>query len=189
MPTKLKVASTASVGIPLAGVLGAALLYKALSHSTKGTANDARQERAMRLAGEADRRAGVNASLRGGARLDPVAQSIYNNEYAANSDPGDWYMFDKGAAAHMVSAGRLMAKQAGIGGAVMGAAKAVGSAIKPGFKTKALIGAGVLGTGLAAAKIGKGVYNYGMKPEEPHVQGGPGANAPTYANQYGVPVM
>lgn len=176
-----------SVGVPLAGLLGAALLYKTLTGGTNKDKAEAQQARALHMAKAEQSNAGVNASLRGGARLDPVAQGIYNNEYAANSDPGDWYMFDKGAAAHMVEAGRLMAKQAGIGGAVMGAAKSLGGALKPGWKTKALIGAGVVGTGLAAAKGGKALYNFGMKPDDPHRQGGYGAARPAYSNQFGVP--
>jgi hypothetical protein len=191
-------------GLPLAALVGGALLYHGMRNGqrrdlARGTAvQDARQ------VAVAQRNAGMNAALRGGAQLEGPGSVIYNNERAANSDIGDLYMFDKGASALMSAAGELLAKQAGIGGMALSALgklnKAPDLAVKAtqwagkntlgklpsmGWKGTAAVGAGLLGAGYAAAKGGKALYNYGMRPAEAHALGGHHAELPQYVNQYG----
>lgn len=209
--TREKVAegwSPMSGGLPLAALVGGALLYQGIRRSQrKGLARDVAAQDA-RQAAEAQRNAGMNAALRGGAQLDVPGSVIYNNERASSGDIGDMYMFDKGAAALMQESGRLLAKQAGIGGMAMGALGAlkgapsamvkgvqwagrntIGRLPSVGLKGTLAIGAGLAGTGYLAAKGGKALYNFGMRPAEPHALGGHHAELPQYVNQYGQPGM
>lgn len=112
LSTKTAEWSPTKGGLPLAALAGGLLLYHGLKGSQQRDQADAvRQDYAQR-AGHASNNAGVVASLRGGAPLDSVGSVIYNNERAASGEIGDTFMFDKGAAAHIVEAGRLLAKSA-----------------------------------------------------------------------------
>lgn len=192
-------------GLPLATLAGGLLLYHGLKGSQQNDLSQESARRDMQRAGEARSNAGVVSSLRGGSPLDPVGAAIYNNERAASGDIGNTFMFDKGAAIHIVQAGRALAKQAGIGGALLGAVnKLPNAALKgvqavakpvvsrlpsPGMGTKLLGGAAALGVGYGALKAGKGLYNYGMQPSAPMERGGHNAPLPGFVNQFGVPEM
>jgi hypothetical protein len=181
-------------GLPLAALAGGLLLYHGLKGGQQRTQAGAERQNLEQRMGNAANNAGVVASLRGGAPLDSVGSAIYNNERAASGEIGDAFMFDKGAAAHVVEAGRLLAKNAGIGGAVLGGIKSLATAgaakiPKIGLGTKLLAGGAALGAGYGAMKAGKGLYNYGMKPAETRTLGGHNAGLPQYANQFGVPEM
>jgi hypothetical protein len=178
-----------SGGVPLAALVGGALLYSGMHRGAKrDAATTAAREEANR-AFESNRFAGTDASLRGGAPLSPVGSSIYNNERADSNAVGDMSMFDKGASVAGVAAGRILAKQAGIGGAVMGGVKALGNAIKPGWKTKALVGAGALGAGYLATKGLRAANNFMQAPSGVQEWGGHNAALPTGVSQFGVPTM
>jgi hypothetical protein len=174
------------------------------------TAGQARVD-AIRAAA-AQRNSGVVNTLRGGASMDPVGASIYNNERASSADIGDTLMFDKGAMVKLQAACTALVKQAGIGSMAAGALGKINhlpdllgkplsvlgkgavkgvNAVTPNLSTgtKAMLGAGALATGYGAYKAGKGIYNYGMQPSAPHSQGGHAAGVPQYSNQFGVPVM
>jgi hypothetical protein len=181
-------------GLPLAALAGGLLLYHGMKGSQQRDQVGAEQQALAQRANTAANNAGVVASLRGGAPLDSVGSAIYNNERAASGEIGDSFMFDKGAAAHIVEAGRLLAKRAGIGGAVLGGIKNLAGAgmakiPKVGLGTKLLAGGAALGAGYGAMKAGKGLYNYGMKPAETRTLGGHNAGLPQYTNQFGVPEM
>lgn len=181
-------------GVPLAALAGGLLLYHGLKRGRGQDQQLADRQALLQRANNAVNNAGLVSSLRGGAPLDSVGSAIYNNERAASDTIGDTFMFDKGAAAYIVESGRLLAKSAGIGGGLLQGAKNV---IKPitsrlprvGLGTKAVAGLGALGLGYGAMKAGKGLYNYGMKPEETRTWGGYNAKLPQYTNQFGVPEM
>lgn len=208
LPTKQAEWSPMKGGLPLAALAGGFLLYQGLKSKQRQDQAGAVQKGLDQRASNAAHNAGVVSSLRGGAPLDSVGAAIYNNERAASGEIGDTFMFDKGAAASIVESGRLLAKHAGIGGAVLGALgkmnqlpgaalKGVQAVTKPvvsrlpsmGLGTKAVLGAGALGVGYGAMKAGKGLYNYGMKPTETRTWGGHHAALPQYTNQFGVPEM
>lgn len=195
-------------GLPLAALVGGMLL---LHGARKGVGNDVNAAHARAAAvqnTEVGRLAGTASALRGGAPLDPMAGALYQSERADSSSPGDLSMFDKGAAAHGVRAGRALAKSAGIGSLAMKGLGALNKApnalvsgaqklVKPvvgampslSLGQKALVGGAALGTGLLAAKAGKKAVSFGMEPAEPKVEGGPAAPMPSYVNQYGVPTL
>ena len=195
-------------GLPLAALVGGMLLYHGMKRGVDDDITDAKGMQNIKRVAEAQRNAGTNAALRGGARLDPMGSLLYQNERADNAIPGDFSMFDKGAAAHLIEAGRTLAKQAGIGAMAMkglgainkapdlllrgaqAVAKPVVSALPgPGLKTKALIGATALGGGLLAAKAGKKALEFGMKPAQEQRLGGPSSGLPSYVNEWGQPTM
>lgn len=176
-------------GLPLAALVGGALLYSGMHRGAKQDAaqNEVKQE--ANRAFEANRFAGTDAALRGGVPLSPVGSSIYNNERADSNALGDMSMFDKGASIAGLEAGRILAKQAGIGGAVLGGVKALGKAITPGWKSKALFGAGALGAGYLGAKGLRAAGNFMNTPSEEQRLGGHNAALPTGVSQFGVPTM
>jgi hypothetical protein len=187
-------------GLPLAALVGGTLLYHGLHKSNQNAQaqQGLRQDYARGAA--ANRLSGTDAALRGGVPLDPGGAALYRNERADSNTPGDFSMFDKGAAAIAEDAGRLLAKQAGIGGAVMSGLKAGGSALSkgigaaksaltPGMGTKLLAGGALVGGGLLAAKAGKSAYNYGMAPTQERTLGGHNAELPSSVNQFGQVVM
>jgi hypothetical protein len=178
-----------SGGLPLAALVGGALLYSGMRRGAKRDAATTMARQDANRAFESNRFAGTDASLRGGAPLSPVGSAIYNNERADSNAVGDMSMFDKGASAAGVVAGKMLAKQAGIGGAVLGGVKALGNAIKPGWKTKALLGAGAVGTGLLAAKGLRSANNFMQTPSEAQTLGGHNAALPTGVSQFGVPTL
>lgn len=187
-------------GLPLAALVGGALLYHGLHKSNQNVqANQGLQQEFAR-ANESNRLSGTDAALRGGVPLDPGGAMLYRNEQANSNVPGDFSMFDKGAAVYAVEAARVLAKHAGIGGAVLGGIKAGGgalakgfgaakSALTPGIGTKLLAGGALVGGGLLAAKAGKAAYNYGMAPAREETLGGHNAALPSAVNQYGQVVM
>lgn len=204
--------SHSRLGLPLAVLAGGTLLYHGLRKGRQrdATADQARDQ-AVRDAA-AQRNAGVVGTLRGGSPLNPAGAAIYNNEMAQSADIGDTLMFDKGAMAQLQRTCTAVSKQAGIGGAVLGAVSkvnrlpdllgkplgAVGRTAVKGMKaitpsmgtgTKLMLGAGAAGLGYGAYKAGKGVYNYGMQQNSPHTRGGHAAHLPMYSNQFGVPTM
>lgn len=77
----------------------------------------------------------------------------------------------------------------GLADAAKGAVGAVGKALSPGWKAKALIGAGTIGAGVAAYKGMQGARNYMSEPghEAQHW----GSNRPVMHNvsEYGAPVF
>jgi len=176
-------------GLPLAALVGGALLYSGMHRGARQDAaqNEAKQE--ANRAFEANRFAGTDAALRGGVPLSPVGSSIYNNERADSNVLGDMSMFDKGASVAGTMAGKILAKQAGIGSAILGGTKALGNAIKPGWKTKALIGAGALGAGYMATKGLRAANNFMQTPAGTQELGGHNAALPTGVSQFGVPTM
>jgi hypothetical protein len=178
-----------SGGLPLAALVGGALLYSGMHRGARQDAaqNEVRQD--ANRAYQANRFAGTDAALRGGVPLSPIGGSIYNNERADSNAVGDMSMFDKGASAAGLAAGKILAKQAGIGGAVLGGVKALGNAVKPGWKTKALLGAGALGAGYAATKGLRAANNFMQAPSGPREWGGHNAALPTGVSQFGVPTM
>jgi hypothetical protein len=195
-------------GLPLAALIGGMLLYKGMKGSVDQGLDEAKDRHNMKRLGEAQRNSGTIAALRGGAPLDPMGNLLYQNERADSAIPGDVELFSKGAAAHAEAIGRLLAKTAGIGGAVMkglgainnspdllvrgaqAAAKPIVSRLPgPSLGTKALIGATALGGGLLAAKAGKKALEFGMEPAQERRLGGPHAGLPRYVNQFGVPTM
>jgi len=201
--------SPTRLGLPLAVLAGGTLLYHGLRKGRQSDANaDLARDQAVRDVA-AQRNAGVVGTLRGGSPLNPAGAAIYNNERAQSADIGDTLMFDKGAMAQLQRSCTLVAKHAGIGGAVLGAVNklpnllgkplgAVGRTAVKGLKavtpstgmgTKLMLGAGAAGLGYGAYKAGKGVYNYGMQQNSPRELGGHAAALPTYTNQFGVPTM
>lgn len=195
-------------GLPLAAMVGGLLLARGMSRSAGAGVEQAKMKQEFNRAGEAARNSQVNATLRGGAPLSPMGSMLYNDERADSGVVGDMSMFDKGAAAAGEEAGKMLAKSAGIGGAIGSALGAVNKApdllvrgaqkvLKPvvsripgpGLLGKAAIGAGVLGAGLLAAKGAKKAGEFGMAPAQPQRLGGPAAPLPSYVNQYGVPTM
>jgi hypothetical protein len=157
---------------------------------------------------ESNRNAQMNTTLRGGAPLDPMGSMLYQGERADSGIPSDMSMFDKAASAIGEEAGRVLAKSAGIGGAIgsvlgavnkspnlllSGAQKVLKPVVSripgPSLLGKAAIGAGVVGAGLLAAKGGKKAMEFGSAPAQEHRLGGHAAALPTYVNQYGVPQM
>jgi len=176
-------------GVPLAALVGGALLYHGLHKSTQNAqANQGLQQEFARV-NESNRLSGTDAALRGGVPLDSGGAMLYRNEQANSNVPGDFSMFDKGASVYASEAGRILAKHAGIGGAVMGGLKAAKSALTPGLGTKLLAGGALVGGGILAAKAGKAAYNYGMAPTQEHTFGGHNAALPSAVNQFGVPQM
>jgi hypothetical protein len=176
-------------GLPLAALLGGALLYSGMRGASRQDSrqNELRQGAVRNL--ESDRFAGTNAALRGGVPLGPIGGSIYSNERADSNALGDTAMFDKGASASGEMIGRLLAKHSGIGGSALGGLKSAGNFLKPGWKTKALVGAGALGTGYAAVKGLRATSNFMQAPSEDRRLGGHSASLPNAVNQFGVPVM
>lgn len=193
-------------GLPLAALVGGMLLYHGMKRGATSDLSQAQAQQGMLRAGEAQRNSGVNASLRGGAPLDPMGSTLYQTERADSLMPGDLSMFDKSAMLHAIEAGRLLAKQAGIGGLVTqglsalnkspnlvvgGAQRAakplVGALPRLGLKSKALVGATALGGGLLAARAGRKALAFGMKPAQEQRLGGLSSGLPSYVNEYGVP--
>ena len=176
-------------GLPLAAAVGGALILHGMHRGAKvdSAQQNARQE--ANRAFEANRFAGTDAALRGGVPLTPTGSSIYANERADSNQAGDFSMFDKGASHAGVEAGRILAKYAGIGGSVLGGIKAMGSALSPGWKTKALLGAGAVGAGLAVAKGARAANNFMQAPSGEQRLGGHNAELPTSVSQFGVPTM
>lgn len=192
-------------GLPLAVALGAALLY---NHMSKSVGNDMQvlQDRNdLRRQAESDRGFGDRMNLMGGGQLSFPGAMTYQAARAENSQAGD-YPFDKNAARYAVEAGRVLAKQAGIGGAglsllgklnqvpnmlmkgVQAVAKPIASAMPSmGLGGKALAVGGTLGAGLLAAKAGKKALEFGMQPAPERRQGAPGPGLPRYVNEYGNP--
>lgn len=194
LATKTAEWSPTKGGLPLAALAGGLLLYHGLKGGQQRAQAEAGRQGLEQRVGNAANNAGVVASLRGGAPLDSVGSAIYNNERAASGEIGDTFMFDKGAAARIVEAGRLLAKQAGIGGALLGGAKrlattGVAKIPKVGLGTKLLAGGAAVGAGYGAFKAGKGLYNYGMAPAQTRTLGGHHAELPQYTNQFGQPMM
>lgn len=194
-------------GLPLAVALGSMLLYSHLKGSTDRDLRAKQDQANFNRALEANRNAGTSAALRGGASLNPLAALTYQQAMAENQLTGD-YPFDKDAAAHAEEAARALAKSAGFGSMLMKGIGAVNKSpdllvrgaqavTKPvlgalpsmGLKSKALVGAGVLGTGLLASKAGKKAYEFGMEPAEERRQGAPGPGLPRYTNQWGYPTL
>lgn len=174
-------------GLPLAALVGGALLYGGMRRGAQRAA-DADYSRRLPHVG-ATNQAGVNAALRGGAALNPVGSSIYANERADSGMPGDYYLFDKESA---VAAGCILAKSAGIGGLALNVAKRGVGAIgkltpSMGWKSKVLLGAGALGAGMAAYKGGKKLTQFGLTEPTPVPLGGHSAALPQYTNQFGMP--
>lgn len=187
-------------GIPLAALVGGTLLYHGLHRSTQNAQAQQGLQQEFARANESNRLSGTDAALRGGVPLEPSGAMLYRNEQANSNVPGDFSMFDKGAAVYTVYSGRVLAKQAGIGTAVLGGLKAGGgalakglgaakTALTPGLGGKLLAGGAMVGGGLLAAKAGKAAYNYGMAPTQEHTWGGHNAALPTAVNQFGVPQM
>lgn len=195
-------------GLPLAALVGGLLLARGMSRSADAGVADAKLKHNVQRFDESNRNSQINSTLRGGAPLDPMGSLLYQNERADSGIPGDVNMFDKAAAAVGEEAGRVLAKAAGIGGAIGSALGAVnkapnllvGGAQKllkpivskipgPGLLGKAAIGAGVLGAGMLAAKGAKKAGEFGMAPPQEHALGGHSAALPSYVNQYGVPTM
>lgn len=199
-------------GLPLAALVGGMLLARGMSKSVdQGVAEKKIEHNAARF-NESNRNAQMNSTLRGGVPLDPMGSLLYNSERADSGIPGDVNMFDKAASAMGAEIGRFLAKNAGIGGGVMGAIGSTLGAINkspdllvrgaqkvlkpvvsrlpgPGLLGKAAIGAGVVGTGMLAMKGAKKAGELGMAPPQEHRLGGHSAGLPSYVNQYGVPVM
>lgn len=176
-------------GLPLAALVGGTLLYHGLHKSNQNAQARQGLQQDYARGAAANRLSGTDAALRGGVPLDPGGAALYRNERADSNTPGDFSMFDKGAAAVAEDAGRLLAKQAGIGGAVMSGLKSAKSALTPGMGTKLLAGGALVGGGLLAAKAGKSAYNYGMAPTQERTLGGHNAELPSSVNQYGQVVM
>ncbi len=164
-------------GLPLAALVGGLLLARGMSRSTRSGIDLANAKHNLARAGEANRNAQVNTTLRGGIPLDPSGSYLYNNERDDSARAGDMSMFDKGASAAGIEAGKLLAKSAGIGLPV------------PGILGKAAIGAGLIGAGVLAAKGAKKAGEFGMAPPQEKRLGGHAAGLPSYVNQYGVPVV
>lgn len=187
-------------GLPLAALVGGTLLYHGLRKSNQNAQAQQGLQREFARANESNRLSGTDAALRGGVPLDPSGSMLYRNEQANSNSPGDFSTFDKGAAVYTVYAGRVLAKQAGIGTAVLGGLKSGGgalakglgaakTALTPGLGGKLMIGGALVGGGLLAAKAGKAAYNYGMAPAQEHTWGGHNAALPSAVNQFGVPQM
>ena len=192
-------------GVPLAVLAGRMLALHAAHRAANRDRATSQQELLAARAGAAHRNAGVVASLRGGAPLDPVGSSIYNEVRADSGIPGDTFMFDKESAARAEAAGRALAKSAGLIGALNNlpnvALKGIQAVAKPavgavravtpkmGLGTKLLGGAAVAGLGYGAYKAGRGALNYMNQPGGVHAQGGHSAHLPQYVNQFGVPEM
>ncbi len=195
-------------GLPLAALVGGMLLARGVSRSAASGVEDAKTRHNAARFSESNRNAQMNTTLRGGVPLDPMGSLLYNSERADSGIPSDMSMFDKGASAAGAGAGRLLAKSAGIGGAIGAAVGAVnkspnllvGGAQKllkpvvsrlpgPGLLGKAAIGAGVLGAGALAMKGARKAGEFGMAPPQEKKWGGHSAALPTYVNQYGVPTM
>lgn len=176
-------------GLPLAALVGGALLYGGLRSGVKSDEVQGEARAAANRAYEADRFAGTDAALRGGVPLGPIGGSIYNSEMADSNRVGNTSLFDKGASVAGIAAGRVLAKQAGIGGAVLGGVKALGKAIKPGWKSQLALGAGAVGAGLLASKGIRAAGNFMNAPAGEQTYGGHNAALPTGVSQFGVPTM
>lgn len=195
-------------GLPLAALVGGFLLARGMGRSAEAGVEDAKMRHNVARVNEANRNSQMNTTLRGGAPLDPMGSLLYNSERADSGIPSDVRMFDKEAAAAGEEAGRLLAKSAGIGGALAGAVGAVNRSpdllvrgaqkvLKPvvsripgpGLLGKAAIGAGAIGAGALAMKGAKKAGEFGLAPPQEKRLGGHAAGLPTYVNQYGVPVM
>lgn len=187
-------------GLPLAALVGGALLYHGLHKSNQNVQAQQGLQQQFARGAESNRLSSTNAALRGGVPLDAGGAMLYRGEQADSNVPGDYAMFDKGASVYAVEAGRALAKQAGIGGAVLSGLKAGGgalakglgaakAAVTPGLAGKLMLGGAAVGGGLLAAKAGKAAYNYGMAPAQEHTLGGHNAALPSAVNQFGVPQM
>lgn len=199
-------------GLPLAAMVGGLLLARGMSRSANAGVDDAKDRHNVARVSEAGRLAQANATLRGGAPLDPMGAMLYRGERADSGLIGDTSMFDKAATILGAAAGSLLAKHAGIGpsigSTIAGAVGAVNKApnllvggaqklLKPvvsrmpslGVLPKAVIGAGAVGAGVLAMKGARKAGQFGMAPAQERRQGGHAAGLPTYVNQYGVPEL
>lgn len=168
-------------GMPLAVALGAALLYSQLGKSVKNNQTAAQGQIDMKRLAEARNNFGDLNNLRGGEPLSYPGAATYNAVMADSNTP-NFNELDKSAAAEIMrGAGRALAKSAGIGGALLAPLKAMS------FGSKALLGAGAIGTGVLAAKAGKKATEFGMQPAPERQQGAPGPGLPRYVNEYGTP--
>lgn len=176
-------------GLPLAALVAGLILAKGVKGVARDESEDEQGKQDDAARREHARFAGITSSLRGGTS---AAVPSYSGDQGNRGDSGlmgDSYFFDKDAAEHAYDAGAFLAKQAGIGGGLKAVASPLVKAITPGWKTKALTGAGVLGTGYLMAKAVKGTLRSGMSPEPPRAYGGLAAPLPNYVNQYGRPML
>lgn len=167
-------------GMPLAVALGAALLYSQLGKSVKNNETAAQGRIDMKRLAEAKNNFGDLTNLRGGEPLSYPGAATYNAVMVDSNTP-NFADLDKSAAAELMrEVGRSLAKTAGIGG-MLGSMKAMS------LGSKALLGAGAIGTGVLAAKAGKKAVEFGMQPAPERQQGAPGPGLPRYVNEFGTP--
>lgn len=202
-------------GIPLAAALAGALLLNHMSHGIRADTQNAQFGLMLNRQAEARLNAGDDASLMGGGQLSYPGAAVYQATMADSNTPnfsdyGSFGYLDKVSEALAESAGRSLAKHAGIIGGAWNAFKAVNHSpgallggikkvVKPvvglaskampnvGLGTKVLGGAAAVGTGLLAAKAGRAALRFGNQPAAERVQGAPGPGLPRYVNEYGVP--
>lgn len=168
-------------GLPLAVALGAALLYSQIGKSVKNNETAAQGRIDMKRLADARNNFGDLNNMRGGEPLSYPGAATYNAVMSDSNTP-NFEALDKSAAAELMrEAGRALAKTAGIGGMLLAPLKSMS------FGSKALLGAGSIGTGVLAAKAGKKAVEFGMQPAPERQQGAPGPGLPRYVNEFGTP--